>query len=222
MKFTAEDAYKLTTQPTATQLYSLLSLTAFSILSKLGLACIVIHTFAILSKKTASLGATVQTLASHAFQLITWAIIAAIIQYSSLAATHAVTNYLQDASWPLWPLDGITTILGIIWGLAIFFMIQILSLEKLSLLQSFARSCTLARKLIIEVFAGYIAYGLSGIVLLPIVPFAFAASAFFTIPENYQPLLTSCLTAILIMIFSCIYTIFATRLYYEHYQDTRS
>lgn len=161
--------YALFTRGAPTAIAPLLMAMSKAIVADLGIACVAVHTFSLLEHQTSSIRTTVRTVAHRAPLIVTWSLIAGTIIYLTLIGLDMISTALHDMGWvipiqsidlELNPITILQVILGILWILNVFFMIQILALEEFSLIESFKRSWLLARTLILEIIGGEFWIGL--------------------------------------------------------------
>jgi|GEM_PF-6755598 hypothetical protein len=151
---------------------------AKAISADIGIACLSVHTFSFLEHQISSVRATVATVFHRAPVIITWSLLSGSIIYLTLSGLHILHNYCDGIGLTYYmnslgitinPADVLQMILGLLWIIKVFFMIQILALEELSLIESFKASWALSHARLLEIIGGEFWIGL--IWFLSMLPF---------------------------------------------------
>jgi hypothetical protein len=226
--------YALMSRGASSDFFIVVKAMSKAIIADLGIACVAVHTFSILEHQTSSIRATLNTVAQRAPIIATWSLIAGTFIYLSLGALHMLNVFLHDAGWCMTietigyefnPATILQIVLGVLWIVTVFFMLQILALEKLSLIESFKRSLMLSRAIILEVMGGEFWIGL--IWFLSILPFMII----FGKPMAYQLINSKVIHdwswitiyALIIIGWFCAsaQSVFRTKLYHKYYIEPR-
>lgn len=201
-----------------------------AIFADLGIACLSVHTFSFLEHQTSSIRATLRAVMHRAPVIITWSFIAGSIIYLSLTGLHIFHAYCEAAGWSasiesldirITPADILQLILGFLWIIKVFFMIQILAIEKLSLIESFKLSWGLSRTHILEIMGGEFWIGLMWFLgMLPFMiifekPMAYHLFANERIHEWSWILI--CVLIIVGWLCASAQAVFRTKLYFHYY-----
>jgi len=204
-----------------------------AIVADLGIACLSVHTYTLLEHQTSSIRATLHTVAYRAPIIMTWSFITGTIIYISLIGLHMMQIFCENAGFVMHiksldmmlnPAIVLQMLLGIIWIVVVFFMIQILAIEEFSIVESFQTSWALSRALILEIIGGEFWIGL--IWFLSILPFMII----FEKPMAYhlftnKPILdqwswtTTCALIIAGWVCASAQAVFRTKLYHRYYTE---
>lgn len=142
---------------------------AKAISADIGIACLSVHTFSFLEHQISSVRETVARVIHRAPVIITWSLLSGSIIYLALTGLHILHTYCETAGLTYYmgslaitinPADVLQIILGLLWIIKVFFMIQILAIEELSLIESFKASWTLSHARLLEIIGGEFWIGL--------------------------------------------------------------
>lgn len=203
-----------------------------AIIADLGIACLSVHTFSFLEHQTSSVRATLRTVMHRAPVIITWSLIAGLIIYLSLSGLHLLHNYCENIGWVKYvasldvtinPAGVLQAIFGVLWIIKVFFMIQILALEELSIIESFKASWALSRAHILEIIGGEFWIGL--IWFLSMLPFMiiFEKPMAYHLFENETihewSWIHICVLIIAGWVCASAQAVFRTKLYHHYYAE---
>lgn len=206
-----------------------------AIFADFGIACLSVHTFSFLENQSSSVRATLRTVLHRAPVIAAWSLVAGSIIYLSLTGLHLLHDYCENMgiilSMPgldrtLNPVDVLQFILGVLWIITVFFMIQILALEKLSLVASFKMSWMLSRAHILEIIGGEFWIGL--IWFLSMLPFMiiFEKPMAHHLFENKMihewSWILICALIIAGWVCASAQAVFRTKLYFHYYVEPRN
>lgn len=142
---------------------------AKAISADIGIACLSVHTFSFLEHQISSVRETLARVFHRAPVIITWSLLSGSIIYLTLTGLHILHTYCDTAGIIYYmgsmdttinPADVLQIILGLLWIIKVFFMIQILAIEELSLIESFKASWTLSHACLLEIIGGEFWIGL--------------------------------------------------------------
>jgi len=226
--------YALIARGAPTSLVPVVKAMAKAIFADLGIACLSMHTFSFLEHQTSSVRATLRAVIYRAPVIITWSLIAGSLIYLALSLLHIFHGYCENAGLVIYidslditlnPADILQTILGILWIIKVFFMIQILALEELSLIESFKASWVLSHTHILEIIGGEFWIGL--IWFLSMLPFMiiFEKPMAYHLFENERihewSWIHICVLIIAGWVCASAQAVFRTKLYHHYYAEPR-
>lgn len=203
-----------------------------AIIADMGIACLSVHTFSFLEHQTSSVRATLRAVMHRAPVIITWSLIAGSIIYLALSGLHIFHDYCENMGliahlndMTINPVDILQVILGILWIINVFFMIQILALEDFSIIESFKASWALSRAHILEIMGGEFWIGL--IWFLSMLPFMiiFEKPMAHNLFENERihewSWILICALIIAGWVCASAQAVFRTKLYHHYYIEPR-
>lgn len=217
--------YTLISRGAPTSNLMLIKAMSKAIIADLGIACLSVHIYTILEHQISSVRATIRTVAHRAPLIVSWSLIVGAITYLTLTLFHMIAVPFADMRWVMHGITGIQILLGTLWIATVFFTVQILALEELSLIQSLKLSLTLSRALILEIVGGEFWIGL--VWFLSVLPFMIM----FEKPMAYQLLNDTAIhewswITVYVLIFigwvcASAQTVFRTKLFYQFYLKPR-
>lgn len=201
-----------------------------AIFADLGIACLSVHTFSFLEHQISSVRATLMAVMHRAPIIATWSLLSGSIIYLTLSGLQILHNYCDTAGLIYYmaslgitinPADVLQIVLGILWIIKVFFMIQILAIEELSFIESFKLSWTLSHARLLEIIGGEFWIGL--VWFLSTLPFIiiFEKPMAYHLFENERIHEWSWIhiVALIIMGWICAsaQAVFRTKLYHHYY-----
>lgn len=196
-----------------------------AIIADLGIACLSIHTFMLLEHQVASARDTLRAVMARIPHIAAWSIISGTVIYVALSILHLISGFLTSMPILVHVIMGIQIMLGIIWILIVFFMIQILALENLSIIESLQLSYKLSRHVILEIIGGEFWIGLIWLLsALPIMIIFEKPMAYYLFNDQAIREWSGIAQYGLILIgwiCASAQTVFRTRLYYSYYIQPR-
>jgi hypothetical protein len=205
---------------------------AKAISADIGIACLSVHTFSFLEHQIASVRATIVTVMHRAPVIITWSLLSGSMIYLGLSGLHIMHNYCDTAGLTYYmaslgitinPADVLQMILGLLWIIKVFFMIQILALEERSLIESFKTSWALSHACLLEIIGGEFWIGLMW--FLSTLPFIiiFEKPMAYNLFENERihewSWIHICALIIVGWICASAQAVFRTKLYHHYYVE---
>lgn len=199
-----------------------------------GIACLSVHTFSFLEHQISSVRSTLATVIHRAPIIIAWSLIAGSLINLTLTGLHIVHTYCEQLGFTYYmdslgvilnPADALQVILGILWIIKVFFMIQILAIEEISLIESFKLSWDLSRAHILEIIGGEFWIGL--IWFLSMLPFMiiFEKPMAYHLFENERihdwSWILICALNIAGWVCASAQAVFRTKLYHHYYIQLR-
>ena len=203
-----------------------------AIFADLGIACLSVHTFSFLEHQTSSIRTTLRTVMHRTPVIVTWSLIAGSLIYLSLIGLHflhdyceniGLVKYIDGFDTALNPADVLQLALGIMWITYVFFMIQILALENLSILESLRASWELSRTHLLEIIGGE--FWIALIWFLGMLPFMiiFEKPMAYHLFENEKihewSWILICALIIVGWICASAQAVFRTKLYHHYYVE---
>lgn len=217
--------YTLISRGAPTDFFIVLKAMSKAIIADLGIACISIHTFMLLERQAPSMRDVLSAITPRIPILASWSLITGTVIYLALSMLDVVSRAFENMPWIAYGITGIQIMLGIIWILTVFFMIQILALENLSLIHSLKRSYTLARSLILQIIGGEFWIGLICLLsTLPLMILFEKPMAYYLFENQAIHDWSGIVPSILILIgwiCATAQTVFRTKLYYLFYVQPR-
>lgn len=211
--------YAFVVRGAPTAIYPLIMAMLKAIIADFGIACLAVHTFLILKERGSSVRATIKVVVHRAPLIVAWSLVAGALIYIALTLFSIVSLPFQEMRWVLFIISAIETLLGMVWLIDVFYMIQILALEELSLIESFQLSRTLSRKTILEILGGefWIAliYGLSTVPFMLLFERPMAYHLFNNQAIHDWSWITIYALIILGWVCATVQTVFRTELYYR-------
>lgn len=208
---------------------------AKAISADIGIACLSVHTFSFLEHQISSVRATIARVLHRAPTIVTWSILSGTLIYLTLSVIHILHNYCDTVgltyhasslNTTINPADILQVVLGVLWIIKVFFMIQILALEELSLVASFKLSWALSRAHILEIMGGEFWIGL--IWFLSMLPFMiiFEKPMAHHLFENEKihewSWILICALIIAGWVCASAQAVFRTKLYFHYYVKPRN
>ncbi len=161
--------YALISRGAPTEFTPVIKAMVKAIVADLGIACISVHMFTIIEHQRSSVRDTIRMVVPRAPIIATWSIIAGAIIYGTLSCLSLLNTPFENMGWSMeienigvvTPATGLQIILGVVWIMTVFFMIQILALEKnTSIVESLKHSWKIARAALLEIIGGEFWIGL--------------------------------------------------------------
>jgi len=227
--------YALISSGVPTALFPVIKAILKTIIADLGIACLSVHTYMFLEHQISSVRTTLRTVAKRAPLIAAWTLISGAIIYLSLTGLHfleiffenmGLVMHLKSIDVTLNPAILLQIVLGTVWIIVVFFMIQILALEDFSLMESFQTSRELSRALILEIIGGEFWIGLMW--FLSVLPFMIIfekpmAHHLFTNKAIHDDWSWITVFALIIIGWVCAsaQAVFRTTLYHRYYAEPR-
>lgn len=204
-----------------TALFPLIIAMSKAIIADFGIACLAVHTLLILRDRGSSVRATIRTVIHRAPLIIAWSLIAGALIYVALTILHVISMPFENMPLVLFLISALEVALGIVWLIDVFYMIQILAIEELSLIESFHLSRKLARVTLLEILGGEfwigLMYGLGTLPFMLLFEKLMAYHLFNNQAIHDWSWITIYALILLGWICATVQTVFRTELYYRCY-----